>query len=863
MVRLDVTTIVKSICRSRRELARRTPSGTTVTMRLAATLIATAILVVAQASMGPALAAAPGGDAASAEATTGPIAKFVQSQGLDRIDGFLPLYRNVAKGTLYLRIPADGGPDLLYQSTLMSGMGSRDLTPPGDGDALDRGRLGNSELVAFRRFGTRVLLIERNTKYYTLGSKLGSPDDAGLSFADAVIASFDVKAEEGNALLIDATDFFRRDGIHVASILRGAGQGNYSIDEKRSAVDTARAHATDTSVEVDALLTFTTGEPPPERNLISRIAADRTALLLRERNALIQLPDLNTSSYRPRIFDPRSGLIDKTHQDPSTLPSGPTRQSFIIRYDLVKKEPAEAVSDPIRPIVFYLDPAMPRSVHKLVEEAVSWWNPAFEAAGYRNVLQVKEPEPGIDLFDANVNAILWVPRETRGYSVGEVVIDPRTGQILKSIVRIDANRMLADRLLFDALTSPYVDEPDFSARDDALQQRFRLLVAHEIGHTLGLRHQYIGSAQGMSSVMDYPFPNIPLDSHGIPDLRHAFPQDVGAWDRAAINYGYHPFPADEEVADLRALVLANERAGLYWMTDQDTNDADPLVQRWDRGTDPIAELEKVLTIRRAALARFSRSVIPSDEPLSVLQDALAPLFLLHQFEVKAVAAMLAGYTYRYAMRDGEKPVPVPMAQQRQALRALLATLDATTLGIDSHILELMSPRPPTYPASSESFAGTTGRIFDAFRPIEDAASLTLDAILQPTRAARLAQAKAHAADAVGLDEVLAAIVARTWKAPAQTGTAGATQRAIALTVLRSLLTCATSRTSPLAVRGACWVALDDISQWMRAHRATRDWDDAFAFASHAITAAATNNAAFELPGRRALVLDPMGEPDQR
>jgi hypothetical protein len=832
-------------------------------MRLAATLIATAVLVVAQASMGPALAAAPGGDAASAEATTGPIAKFVQSQGLDRIDGFLPLYRNVAKGTLYLRIPADGGPDLLYQSTLMSGMGSRDLTPPGDGDALDRGRLGNSELVAFRRFGTRVLLIERNTKYYTLGSKLGSPDDAGLSFADAVIASFDVKAEEGNALLIDATDFFRRDGIHVASILRGAGQGNYSIDEKRSAVDTARAHATDTSVEVDALLTFTTGEPPPERNLISRIAADRTALLLRERNALIQLPDLNTSSYRPRIFDPRSGLIDKTHQDPSTLPSGPTRQSFIIRYDLVKKEPAEAVSDPIRPIVFYLDPAMPRSVHKLVEEAVSWWNPAFEAAGYRNVLQVKEPEPGIDLFDANVNAILWVPRETRGYSVGEVVIDPRTGQILKSIVRIDANRMLADRLLFDALTSPYVDEPDFSARDDALQQRFRLLVAHEIGHTLGLRHQYIGSAQGMSSVMDYPFPNIPLDSHGIPDLRHAFPQDVGAWDRAAINYGYHPFPADEEVADLRALVLANERAGLYWMTDQDTNDADPLVQRWDRGTDPIAELEKVLTIRRAALARFSRSVIPSDEPLSVLQDALAPLFLLHQFEVKAVAAMLAGYTYRYAMRDGEKPVPVPMAQQRQALRALLARLDATTLGIDSHILELMSPRPPTFPASSESFAGTTGRIFDAFRPIEDAASLTLDAILQPTRAARLAQAKAHAADAVGLDEVLAAIVARTWKAPAQTGTAGATQRAIALTVLRSLLTCATSRTSPLAVRGACWVALDDISQWMRAHRATRDWDDAFAFASHAITAAATNNAAFELPGRRTLVLDPMGEPDQR
>ena len=244
-------------------------------MRLAATLITLVILVVVQGAMGPALAAAPGGDASSAEATAGPIAKFVQSQGLDKIDGFLPLYRNVAKGTLYLRIPADGGPDLLYVSTLMSGMGSRDLTPPGDGDALDRGRLGNSELVAFRRFGTRVLLIERNTKYYTLGSKLGSPDDAGLSFANSVIASFDVKAEEGNTLLIDATDFFRRDGIHVASILRGAGQGNYSIDEKRSAVDTARAHATDTSVEVDTLLTFTTGEAS-SRSGISSAGLPRT-----------------------------------------------------------------------------------------------------------------------------------------------------------------------------------------------------------------------------------------------------------------------------------------------------------------------------------------------------------------------------------------------------------------------------------------------------------------------------------------------------------------------------------------------------------------------------------------------------------
>ena len=142
------------------------------------------------------------------------------------------------------------------------------------------------------------------------------------------------------------------------------------------------------------------------------------------------------------------------------------------------------------------------------------------------------------------------------------------------------------------------------------------------------------------------------------------------------------------------------------------------------------------------------------------------------------------------MRDGEKPVPVLMAQQRQALQALLAALDTKRRGSMSY--------PGTHVPSAAYLSGfepiiwrSTGRIFDAFRPIEDAASLTLDAILQPTRAARLAQAKARDADALGLDEVLAAIVARTWKAPPQTGTAGATQRAIALTVVRSLLNCAT------------------------------------------------------------------------
>lgn len=795
-----------------------------------------------------------------ASASTPSIVDYVQQENLEKVGGFLTLYRNVAAGKLFLEMPENGGPDLFYQAILTSGFGSRDLAD--DDDFLDRGRFGKRGLVAFRRFGKRVLLIERNQAYYTPSSTLAAFDDAGLSFPNAVIAGFDVTAEGGGNLLVDATDFFLGDGIDIPAALKNSHQGKYSLDPKLGVVDVAHAHTTTRSIEVDALLTFdrdvTSDEPTPKRDIISRVAVDRSAILVRERHALIQLPDMMTAGFRPRIFDPRSGFFDNTYLDPARLPNGPMRQSFIKRFALSKKNPTDAVSEPERPIVFYIDPAFPPALQPLIREAVDWWNPAFAAAGFKDAIQVKELPPGVDLFDQGVNVILWMPRETRGFSIGGAVSDPRTGEVLKAIVRIDAMRLQADRLLFDALTSPYTDHPDLAARDETLQQRFRLLVAHEIGHTLGLRHQYIASAQGMSSVMDYPFPNITLDRNGAPVLRDAFPQAVGAWDKAAIFYGYHPFPADQEAAALRALIEANEHAGLYWMTDDDTGDANPLVQKWDRGTDPVAELEKVLVLRNAALARFSKYAIPDDEPLAILQDALAPLYLLHQFEVRAVASMLAGYSYRYAMRDGVEPQPVPASRQRQALAALLATLETRTLWPDQHVLELMSPRPQSYPASSESFSGDTGQIFDVLRPVEYAVAITMAEILQPRRAARLAQARAHGADAPGLDEVLAAVVARTWKSPPQRASAGAAQRAIALAVLRSLLASATAKTTPMAVRGACLAALEDIANAIKSHPPAPDWKDADAFATRAITAASGASVAFPMPEQLPLVLDPMG-----
>jgi hypothetical protein len=354
--------------------------------------------------------------------------------------------------------------------------------------------------------------------------------------------------------------------------------------------------------------------------------------------------------------------------------------------------------------------------------------------------------------------------------------------------------------------------------------------------------------------MNYPFPHITLDADGTPRLRNVFPDAVGPWDKLMIQYGYQSFGPDDEEIQLRNLIQRGERQGFYWMTDEDVGDADPFVQKWDFDADPVAQLNTVLAVRKAALQRFSRAAIPPDEPLAALQDALVPIYLLHQFAVKSAAAMLGGFTYRYSMRDQAHPEPISPEQQRQALHALLLTLDPAALNIGSRIVELMSPRPPTYSSTPESFASSTGVIFDAVRPVEDAALITMQEILKPSRASRLAESAIGDPNAPGLTEVLNAIVDYTWKGPRQDGDVGLAQRAVAVVVVQQLLATIGRPESTSAVRGACWFVLDDLQRWMDAHPPTAGWEETYAFVSHAVKQGPTkfSPSPFPLPP-----LDPM------
>jgi len=440
--------------------------------------VLTAILTV-DAGNGFMVAADTLGTSSSATPT---IADF--TKGMTRLSGFLTLYRQDSDGGLYLEIPASGTPDLLYQATLASGFGQR-LIADGGG-TLDRGYFGPTRLVTFRRFGGKVLLLERNVNYFTPSSAFGSVADTGYSFPDSVVAAFNIKAREADVLLLDATSFFRHDDIGVAAVLKANGQGSFALDDKLSSVDRLSAKTSDQGIDVEAFLTFSTSDARPgENDLLSDVAANRNALLIREHHSFYRLADVDTSQYQPRAFDARAGYFDDTFQDPSRPVIQSLRQSYICRHLLKKKRPGDLISEPEKPIIFYIDPSVPTELHSSITEAVLWWAPAFEAAGFRNTLEVRELPSDLDPLSVGANIITWVQRATHGWSYGSLVVDPRTGQILKALVRLDGMRLRADRVLFDALTNPYTDQPDLATRDAALRQRFKLLVAHEVGHALG------------------------------------------------------------------------------------------------------------------------------------------------------------------------------------------------------------------------------------------------------------------------------------------------------------------------------------------------------------------------------------------
>jgi hypothetical protein len=764
---------------------------------------------------------------ALAEAQTGTVpappptpAIASRTASLRKLSGYFPLYWDEKAGKLWLEIDKFDT-EFLYVNSLPAGVGSNDI-------GLDRGQIGDSRVVKFQRSGPKILLTEPNYRFRAIGGTADEKRAVEESFAQSVLWGFEVQAEEDGRVLVDATAFFMRDAHNVPQAIQQArpvggtaqltgSAGGYRLDAARSAFYLPQTKNFPKNTEVETILTFG-GDSPNQ--FVRDVTPSPESVTVREHHSLIELPG---AGYEPRAFDPRAGYFGTSYADYATPLSEPIQKRWINRHRLQKKDPGAVTGEAAKPIVYYLDRGVPEPIRSALLEGARWWSQAFEAAGFKDAFRVELLPEGADPMDIRYNLIQWVHRFTRGWSYGESITDPRTGEIIKGQVSLGSLRVRQDYLIMEGVLAPYEEGKPLSPEMERVAlARLRQLAAHEVGHTLGLAHNYAASVKDRSSVMDYPPPVIVIAGAGAPDLSKAYATGIGEWDKAAIEYGYREFPKGaEERKQLDALLRRETARGFLFLSDSDARpegSASPVAHLWDSGSNAVDELNRMLEVRARVLSRFSANNIREGEPMSRLEDVLVPVYLLHRYQTEAAAKVLGGVSYTYALRgDGQKVLErVPGAEQRRALDALLRTIRPEALTLPANILALIPPTAYGYARSRENFRNRTGLTFDPVGAAESAANLSVGLLLNPERAARLVQYHAEESSQPGLDEVADRLLAATWRARPEAGLAGQVQRAVDSVVLYHLMVLARNDRASVQARATALAKLVSLREWLAA-----------------------------------------------
>jgi hypothetical protein len=724
-------------------------------------------------------------------------------------EGYFDFYYSPDNGVVLLEIDRFDE-DFLYVNSLSTGLGSNDI-------GLDRGQIGSSRVVRWERHGNKVFLKHINLRYRAQTDNELERLAVEEAFAESILWGFTVAAETADRVLVDATDFFLNDAHGVSNTLNASNQGSYSVDKSRSAIYLPRTKNFPLNSEFESQLTFVNNSRGG--NLVRTVAPTAQSVTVRLHHSFVQLPDIG---YTPRRFHPQSGFFARSFEDYAAPINQDMTQRFIARHRLEKRNPGAARSEAVEPIIYYLDAGVPEPVRSALLDGARWWNDAFEAIGYDNAFQVELLPEDADPLDVRYNVIQWVHRSTRGWSYGSSVTDPRTGEIIKGKVTLGSLRVRQDYRIAQSLIGLALEGSDESIQQLALS-RIRQLSAHEVGHTLGIAHNFAASVNQRASVMDYPHPLIDIDDAGILNALNAYDIGLGQWDYQVIKYGYSQYADTAAEAIGLATTLQESRdAGLHFISDQDSRppgSAHPLAHMWDGGDYPTEELAHLLDVRATALDKFGRRNLNAGEPYSELEEVLVPLYFLHRYQIEAVHRIIGGTYYEYAVYDGNPEardpivVPVPAEAQWQALDALLGSLSTDVLTLSNDILELIPPKPIGYSRSRESFPLRTFQGIDYVAIAEAAADHTIQGLLQTQRLTRVNNLYGVDPSLPSVYEILTRLIDQVYTKNGTTNEQHATvQRAAAHVMLYRLVELARNDALDNQVKSQVNLALRDLKQ---------------------------------------------------